>query len=64
MTGWRVAIHETACRRNHCSGSSGVDGAHAAMAQTRTVKAEMRTETATVEAIDANTRTMSIEPGK
>jgi hypothetical protein len=41
-----------------------VSTARTAMAQTRTVKAEMRTETATVEAIDANTRTMSIEPGK
>ena len=35
--------------------------AHTAMAQTKTVKSEMRTETGTVEAIEASTRTVTLK---
>jgi Cu/Ag efflux protein CusF len=35
--------------------------AHMAMAQSKTVRSEMRTETATVEAIDASTRTLTLK---
>ena len=38
-----------------------VSMAHTAMAQTKTVKAEMRTETAIVESIDAKTRTITLK---
>jgi Cu/Ag efflux protein CusF len=38
-----------------------VSTARTAMAQTRTVKAEMRTETAIVESIDAKTRTITLK---
>ena len=38
-----------------------VSMAHTAMAQTKTVRSEMRTETATVEAIDAPTRTVTLK---
>jgi Cu/Ag efflux protein CusF len=38
-----------------------VSSAHMAMAQSKTVSSEMRTETATVEAIDASTRTLTLK---
>ena len=38
-----------------------VSSAHMAMAQSKTVKSEMRTETATVEAIEASTRTLTLK---
>ena len=38
-----------------------VSTAHMAMAQSKTVRSEMRTETATVEAIDASTRTLTLK---
>jgi hypothetical protein len=38
-----------------------VSMAHTAMAQTKTVSSEMRTETAIVEAIDPSTRTVTLE---
>jgi hypothetical protein len=38
-----------------------VSGARAAMAQVKTVRSEMRTETATVEAIEASTRTVTLK---
>ena len=38
-----------------------VSMAHTAMAQTKTVKSEMRTETGTVEAIEASTRTVTLK---
>ena len=38
-----------------------VSMAHTAMAQTKTVRSEMRTETGTVEAIEASTRTLTLK---
>ena len=38
-----------------------VSSAHLAMAQSKTVRSEMRTETASVEAIDASTRTLTLK---
>jgi len=38
-----------------------VSSAHMAMAQSKTVSSEMRTETATVEAIEASTRTLTLK---
>ena len=38
-----------------------VSSAHMAMAQSKTVRSEMKTETATVEAIDASTRTFTLK---
>ena len=38
-----------------------VSSGHMAMAQSKTVSSEMRTETATVEAIDASTRTLTLK---
>ena len=38
-----------------------VSSAHMAMAQSKTVRSEMRTETATVEAIEASTRTLTLK---
>jgi hypothetical protein len=38
-----------------------VSMAHTAMAQAKTVRSEMRTETATVEAIEASTRTLTLK---
>ena len=38
-----------------------VSMARTAMAQTKTVRSEMRTETGTVEAIDASTRTVTLK---
>ena len=38
-----------------------LSSAHMAMAQSKTVSSEMRTETATVEAIDASTRTLTLK---
>jgi hypothetical protein len=38
-----------------------VSMAHTAMAQTKTISSEMRTETATIEAIEASTRTLTLK---
>jgi hypothetical protein len=38
-----------------------LSSAHMAMAQSKTVRSEMRTETATVEAIEASTRTLTLK---
>ncbi len=43
------------------AGVALVSMAHTAMAQTKTVRSEMRTETGTVEAIEASTRTVTLK---
>ena len=52
--------YEEVCRRSRGSGSCGVDGGPA-MAQSKTVRSEMRTETGTIEAIEASTRTVTLK---